>query len=290
MRLTTIPARRSPLAATLVAIALASCARPTEPTQATRDRIRAADATAAHERSDREAAEARLRAVEGRNQALVEIITGLGGNVRLLSSERVELASSVAELQAERASLRDSLGEARLALDAARAAEARTRERAALFRTMLDRFRAMIDAGQLRVQVARNRMVVALPEAVLFDTGRAELRATGQLVLNQIASVLSTMERDFQVAGHTDDVPIHTARFASNWELSTARATTVARYLLDRGMSPARLSAAGYADAQPAGANDTPEGRRQNRRIELVLLPALDELPDLSALRDATPR
>ena len=279
-----------PFAATLVALALASCARPAGPTQATRDRIRAAEQTAAHERSDRDAAEARLRAVEERNQALVEIITGLGGNVRLLSSERHELAASVAELQAERTSLRDSLGEARLALDAARAAEARTRARAALFRTMLDRFRAMIDAGQLRVQVARNRMVVALPEAVLFDTGRAELRASGQLVLDQIASVLSTMDRDFQVAGHTDDVPIHTARFASNWELSTARATTVARYLLERGMSPAHLSAAGYADVQPVGANDTPEGRRQNRRIELVLLPALDELPDLSALRDAPPR
>ena len=275
------------LAAIAVAAFAGSCARPQGPTQATRDRIQAAEDIAAHERADRNTAEERLRATEARNQSLVEIITGLGGNVRLLSTERHDLAASVGELEAERTSLRSSLGEARQALEEMRAREARARERVALFRTMVERFRAMIDAGQLRVQVTRNRMVVELPESVLFDTGRAELRPTGQLVLDQIGRVLSTMGRDFQVAGHTDNVPIHNPQFPSNWELSTARATTVARFLLGIGMEPRRLSAAGYADTQPVASNDTPDGRRQNRRIELVLLPDFEELPDLSALRES---
>lgn len=278
------------LAAPLAAFALlASCARPQEPTQATRDRIRAAEEVAAHERADREDVEVRLRASDARNAALVEIVRGLGGNVRLLSAERRDLAASVGDLQAERTSLRDSLGEARRALDEMRAREARARDRVALFHTMIERFRAMIDAGQLRVQVTRNRMVIELPEGVLFDTGRAELRTTGQLVLDQIGRVLATMGRDFQVAGHTDNVPIHNPRFASNWELSTARSTTVTRYLLGLGMPPGRLSAAGYADTQPVASNDTPDGRRQNRRIELVLLPDFEALPDVSALHEAAP-
>jgi chemotaxis protein MotB len=79
-------------------------------------------------------------------------------------------------------------------------------------------------------------------------------------------------------------VPIKSRRFPSNWELWTARAVTVARFLADKGVPPTRLSAAGYAESQPVASNDTPEGRAQNRRIEIVLMPNLDELPDLSSL------
>lgn len=261
-------------------VLLGACARAQAPSPSVHERIRAAEEVASHERSDHMEAEGRLRAAEARNLALVEIIRGLGGNVQHLVGER-------RDLEAERTTLQGSLAETRQALEEMRARETLARDRAALFRTMVDRFRSMIDAGQLRVQVTRNRMVVELPEGVLFDSGRAELRTTGQLVLEQIGRVLATMGRDFQVAGHTDNVPIHSQRFASNWELSTARATTVARRLIELGMEPRRLSAAGYADAQPVASNDTPEGRRQNRRIELVLMPAFEELPDLSALRDS---
>lgn len=277
----TLALRHGRRTALLASIALlAACAHAPAPTPPLNERIRAAEEVASHERSDHMEAEGRLRAAEARNQALVEIIRGLGGNVQSLTGER-------RELEAERTTLQGSLGETRQALDELRAREARMRAQTALFHTMVDRFRAMIDAGQLRVQVTRNRMVVELPESVLFETGHAELRPTGQLVLQQIGRVLVSMARDFQVAGHTDNVPIHTPRFDSNWELSTARATTVARHLIELGMEPRRISAAGYADAQPIGSNDTPEGRRQNRRIEIVLVPDYEELPDLSAIRDA---
>jgi chemotaxis protein MotB len=105
-------------------------------------------------------------------------------------------------------------------------------------------------------------------------------------VLEQVSEVLATIDnREFQVAGHTDNVPIHTSRFPSNWELSTARAVNVVKLMMEQGLEPARLSAAGYADTQPIGSNDDDEGRQQNRRIEISLVPNLDELPDLSALQ-----
>ncbi len=251
--------------------------------QTQRDRARVAEETSTRQRVE---LERRARDAEARNRALADAVRDLGGNVQALTTERQGLATSVNALEAERTALRDSLRDAHQALDAMRAREAQAQARAQLFRGMVDRFRSMIDAGQLRVRVARNRMVVELPEGVLFDTGRAALKPTGSNTLEQVAEVLRAMERDFQVAGHTDNVPIHNALFASNWELSSARSLTVTHFLLDHGMAPGRLSNAGYAETQPTADNTTPDGRQQNRRIEIVLLPALDELPDLSALQD----
>ena len=254
--------------------------------QTQRDRARVAEESSARQRAE---LERRAASAEDRNRALADAVRELGGNVQALTTEREGLATSVGALEAERATLRASLRDAHQALDAMRAREAQALARAQLFRGMVDRFRAMIDAGQLRVRVARNRMVVELPEGVLFDTGRAVLKPTGARTLEQVAEVLRAMERDFQVAGHTDNVPIHNALFASNWELSSARSLTVTHFLLGHGMAPGRLSNAGYADTQPTADNTTPDGRQQNRRIEIVLLPALDELPDLSALQESAP-
>ena len=166
-----------------------------------------------------------------------------------------------------------------------RAKERQAQARLATFRDMLEKFRSMIQSGQLRVRIVRGRMVVELSENILFDSGRADLKSEGQTALKEVAGVLGSIpNRDFQIAGHTDNKPIKSARFPSNWELSTARAVTVARFLAGNGVPETRLSAAGYADTQPVASNDTAEGRQQNRRIEIVLMPNLDELPDLSAL------
>jgi chemotaxis protein MotB len=170
-----------------------------------------------------------------------------------------------------------------------RAKERQAQARLATFRGMLERFNKMIASGKLRVKIVRGRMVVELSENILFDSGRADLKTEGQAALTEVASVLSSIgDRDFQIAGHTDNVPIKSARFPSNWHLSTARALTVTQHLADHGVPSVRLSAAGYGETQPAATNDTPEGRQQNRRIEIVLMPNLDELPDLSQLSDLT--
>jgi chemotaxis protein MotB len=129
-------------------------------------------------------------------------------------------------------------------------------------------------------------MVVELAENILFDSGKSDLKAEGKTALTEVASVLASIAgREFQVTGHTDNVPIKSAKFPSNWELSTARAVTVTRYLSENGVPAERVSAAGFAETQPVASNDTPEGRAQNRRIEIVLMPNLEELPDLSALQ-----
>jgi len=151
---------------------------------------------------------------------------------------------------------------------------------------MIDKFKKMVDAGKLRVRIVRNRMVVELSENILFDSGKADLKGEGKSALEEVATVLATISgREFQVTGHTDNIPIKSPRFPSNWELSTARAVTVTRFLADNGVPADRVSAAGYADTQAVASNDTPEGRQQNRRIEIVLMPNLEELPDLSALQ-----
>jgi chemotaxis protein MotB len=150
---------------------------------------------------------------------------------------------------------------------------------------MLERFRAMMESGRLRVRVVRGRMVVELPDNVLFDSGAAELKPEGQATLIEVVQILRNIEgRHFQVAGHTDNVPIRSRRFPSNWELSSARAVTVTRFMIEQGMPADRIAAVGYADTQPVDSNDTEQGRARNRRIEIALMPNLDELPDLSSL------
>ena len=132
-----------------------------------------------------------------------------------------------------------------------------------------------------------NQLTIELSENILFDSGRADLRDEGEVALSEIVQVLNSIpNRQFQVAGHTDNIPMRSSRFQSNWELSTARAVNVARFMIDQGLNAERISAAGYAETQPVASNSTPEGRAQNRRIEIVLVPNLDELPDLSSLSE----
>lgn len=181
-------------------------------------------------------------------------------------------------------------------LEAARQREAELRRRQlqqdarmAVFRNMLEQFRSMITAGQLRVRVVRGRMVIELPAGILFDSGRAELKPEGQQVLTQVATVLRQINnRDFLVAGHTDNQRIgRGGRYEDNWDLSAARAATVVRFLAQNQIPAEHLGAAGYAEFQPARANDTDDNRAQNRRVEIVLMPNIEELPDLSSLDTA---
>ena len=122
--------------------------------------------------------------------------------------------------------------------------------------------------------MGRDGLVISLREAGFFASGSATPKPQTLDTLRQIAASLSHTPYDLRIEGHTDNVPIHNAEFDSNWELSTARATSIARILLDLKAIPAdRLSAAGYAEFHPVATNDTAEGRAQNRRVDLVVLP-----------------
>ena len=215
-------------------------------------------------RAQGEELENQLVQLQSQNGALAARLTALGENVESLEGQNTRLQQALEEL---------------------RERERQAQARLDTFRNLIERFRSMIESGQLRVRIVRNRMVVELPEGILFDSGRADLKDGGQETLTEVAGVLTQIQnRSFQIAGHTDNIPIRNRRFQNNWELSTQRAVTVTRYLIAQGVPANRVSAAGYADTEPTASNDTPEGRAQNRRIEIVLLPNLDELPDLSSL------
>lgn len=143
-----------------------------------------------------------------------------------------------------------------------------------LRRDLEQRLSNQVAQHTVSIQMGRDGLVISLREAGFFDSGSASPRQETLPTLRQIAASLSRTPYDLRVEGHTDDVPIHTASFDSNWELSAARATHIARLLLDLRTIPAdRLSAAGYAQFHPVASNATPEGRAANRRVDLVVLP-----------------
>jgi len=130
----------------------------------------------------------------------------------------------------------------------------------------------------VQVQRIRDQLRVDLVDEVLFDSGEATLKPAGVAVFSKIGSVLArAADRRVEVQGHTDNVPITGAlakRFATNWELSAARATNVVRFLQEQAkLDPSRLSASAHAEFRPRASNDTDAGRRQNRRIEVLLIP-----------------
>ncbi len=118
----------------------------------------------------------------------------------------------------------------------------------------------------------RGVVVTVLTDKMLFASGQADLRPEEGGLLGKIAAVLNTVPNTVRVEGHTDNLPIHTARFASNWELSALRATTVLRYFASQGVAPRRLEATGDADQHPVAPNDTEDHRRCNRRVDVVIL------------------
>jgi len=138
-------------------------------------------------------------------------------------------------------------------------------------------FYRMRAVGEDRVELRRDHrgLVITVKEAGSFPIGSADLDANALELFREIGRSLSDLPNAVRVEGHTDDVPIHTEQFSSNWELSTARATTVVAFLArDIGISPGRLSAAGYGEFHPRGPNDTAEHRARNRRVDIVVLNA----------------
>jgi chemotaxis protein MotB len=147
----------------------------------------------------------------------------------------------------------------------------------ALSTELQDRLAAVIgrEGAMPGVEVSESNrgLVVSLPEAGSFPAGRAEFSAAGRRVMLDLAATLRDLPNLIRVEGHTDNVPIHTGTFASNWELSTARATRVVQFLIEEcGLDPSRLSAAGYAEHRPRLPNDSPEARARNRRVDIVVL------------------
>lgn len=158
-----------------------------------------------------------------------------------------------------------------------RAQRAEAEKRLKAIEEFQQQFSKMIGAGQLKLSARRGSLVLSLPSEVLFASGRAEVSEQGTLAVLEIGITLKKLkDRRFLVLGHTDDVPLKGSQYKDNWELSTARALNVTRTLVKAGMNPENLIPAGAGPHDPLS-----KERARNRRIEIALLPAIDELPPL---------
>lgn len=256
------------------------------------------DLAAEHARTETQLMEerdGRRKDVAGRDETIARKEVELDQLRSQLATEQArskELASRAAKLEADlanmlkdRTRLTSSVDEMKVALADLNRRKAEADARIAEFKDLISRFQKMIDAGRLRVKISDGRMVVELATDVLFPSGSAQLSKEGRAAVMEVARVLAGIpDRDFQVEGHTDDVPISTAQYPSNWELASARSTGVLKAMIEAGMPADRISAASFGESRPARPNDSAEGRAANRRIEIVLIPDLASLPGFDEL------
>jgi len=144
------------------------------------------------------------------------------------------------------------------------------------YEELLEKMKSEISKGEVTISELKGKLTVNVVEAVLFDSGKAEVKPNGLVVLQKVVDILKNLkDKAIRVEGHTDNVPIVGAlarKYPTNWELSAARAINVTRYLEQQGIDPALLGAVAYGEYKPVASNDTDEGRAKNRRIEIVLV------------------
>jgi chemotaxis protein MotB len=216
-------------------------------------------------------------------QSLTAKTDDLEAQIKSLTSEVEGLKKERAALQGEKETKQKELEDLHTKVDqlSEKAEKAEQLEKATqTYQDLQKKLEKEIQEGQVQIQEMKDRLTVTMVDQILFASGSAEVGKKGKAVLSKVVAILKDVKgKRIEVDGHTDNVPIVSAlknRFATNWELSTARATEVVRYLQEEGgLDPHLLSATGYAEYQPVASNDTEEGRHKNRRIEIVLLPPL---------------
>ncbi len=202
-----------------------------------------------------------LTAAEARNKELTSRVQELGARSAFLEGQAKDLA------QKYQAGQKDT--------------EQKEQEIARLkstYEQLVKDLKKEIEAGEIKVTQFRDLLTVNLVEKILFDSGKAEIKPRGLDVLKRVGEILKgTKDKQIRIEGHTDNVPIGRTlidKFPTNWELSTARATVVARFFQEKvGIPPQRLAPSGFAEYRPVAPNTTPEGKAQNRRIEIILAP-----------------
>ena len=227
----------------------------------------------AQRKRDNAQAQSELEAIERERQQLVAEQKRLSEQLVAASQDRERLKQSTRLLQE--------------ALQQVGKRRAEAERRANELRSLLTRFKSLIDAGTLKIAMADGRMVLQLSTDVLFESGSAKLSKQGKATIEEVTNVLKEVpERRYQVEGHTDNVPIHNPRYASNWELAAARGLGVVQAMISGGVDPHAVSAASYGEFHPVAPNDTDAGRAENRRIEIILVPDLALLPGYEELQE----
>ena len=215
---------------------------------------------------------------------LEERVRRLEASSESLGAERVALLEELDDLHEAQAALETDVrrlrkAEAELSETlAARSAEFESRgEEVGRLRETYEGLVADLEGevatGQIEIQQLREGLRLNLSQEVLFSSGSAEVNAGGRVVLTKVAERVRGLPHEVEVQGHTDDVPIHSERYPTNWELAGARASRVVRFLEEQGVAPDRLCAISHGEYAPVAPNDSDAGRAKNRRIEITLKP-----------------
>ena len=206
----------------------------------------------------------RISALENDNARLTRENAAMAADNTRLASEKTQLTSENARL-------------ARDIADTQKAREEKVREVSTTYDQLLEKMKGEIAKGQVTISELKGKLTVNMVEAILFDSGKAEVKREGLVVLGKVVEILKTVnDKAIRIEGHTDNVEITRSlaqRYPTNWELSAARAINVARYLQQQAIAPDSLSAAAFGQFKPVADNSTVEGRAKNRRIEIVLVP-----------------
>lgn len=178
----------------------------------------------------------------------------------------------------QRSQLEDSMSEMRMAIEQQKRRQ-ETEKRLAEFKELTSKFSKLVNSGRLSVKMLSGRMTVDLSTDILFSSGSARLSADGANAIKEVTLLLKSLEgRNYQIEGHTDNVPIRSEVYPSNWNLCRW-AIDVVKTMIEAGMPKERISGASYADTQPVADNSTDEGKKINRRIAIVIVPDLSALP-----------
>lgn len=215
--------------------------------------------------------EAKIAELEGR-------ITELEADKKELQTKLEEAQGTLELYESKHGSLEERLNATKSQLAELRKQQAKAEARLKRFREIANKFASMVESGKLSVKIRDGKMVIELANNILFDSGSTKIKDDGQAALKELGGVLQQIKkRDFLVAGHTDDV----GKAEDNWELSTKRAVEVVQFLEESGVDPTKLAAAGYGEYDPVASNETDEGKALNRRIEIIMMPNLEELPSI---------
>lgn len=231
------------------------------------------------------ATESQLRDEQSKNQKLSDDNQTLEQKIAELEKEVARLGTEIKVLEEQNADLARKAGATAEELKKLREEKAKRVAELQVYKDLFAKLKALVDAGTIKVEVRKGRFVVKLASSILFDSGKTDLKTEGQAALGNLAGALKSLsDREWLVSGHTDNVPIKTAKFKNNWELSTARAVEVVQFLITQGMPQGTLGAAGYGDVDPVADNASEDGKAQNRRIEIVLMPLIGEIPGLKEM------
>ncbi|MBI1920328.1 MAG: OmpA family protein [Geobacter sp.] len=188
-----------------------------------------------------------------------------------LSQNITELRQKVSDLQNENDKLKEQIANLQ------KAKEEEVKKTSKTYEDLLDKMKGEIAQGQVTISELKGKLTVNMVDAILFDSGKAEVKEEGLVVLQKVIDILKSVpDKQIRIEGHTDDVQIVGAlakKYPTNWELSAARAINVARFLQQQGLDPQLLSAAAYGKYRPVADNTTEQGKARNRRIEIILVP-----------------